>query len=72
MLDDVIENPAEFQLKNYLVDVFAPNAGQQCVAMSLCALIYNDSTGNRSINNSGDLIQIMNIGNELYAALSRL
>ena len=72
MLDDVIENPAEFQLKNYLVDVFAPNAGQQCVAMSLCALIYNYSTGNRSINNTGDLIQIMNIRNELYSALSRL
>ena len=37
--------------------------------MSLCALIYNNS---KSITNSGDLIQIMNIGNELYSPLSRL
>ena len=51
------------------VDVFGPNAGQQCVAMSLCSLIYNYS--NRSINDTEDLVQIMNIGNELYSALSR-
>ena len=52
------------------VDVFDPNAGRQCVGMSLCSLIYNYS--NESITDSGDLIQIMNIGNELYSVLSRL
>ena len=52
------------------VDVFGPNAGRQCVGMSLCSLIYNYS--NESITDSGDLIQIMNIGNELYSVLCRL
>ena len=51
------------------VDVFGPNAGQQCIAMSLCSLIYNY---NKSITDSGVLIQIMYIGNELYSTLSRL
>ena len=51
------------------VDVFGSYAGRQCVAMSLCALIYNS---NKQITESQDLIQIMNIGNELYGALSRL
>ena len=38
--------------------VFGQNAGQQCVAMSLCSLIYNA----RQRNSSGsDLINIMNI-----------
>ena len=49
--------------------VFGQNAGQQCVAMSLCSLIYNDKMG---INSSGDLVQIMNIGNQLYSSLSFL
>ncbi len=51
------------------VDVFGSYAGRQCVAMSLCALIYNS---NKQITESQDLIEIMNIGNELYGALSRL
>ena len=41
--------------------VFGQNAGQQCVAMSLCSLIYNDTQGTSSAN---DLVQIMNIGNQ--------
>ena len=52
------------------VNVFGLNAGRQCVAMSLCALIYNYSNG--SMTDSGNLIQIMNLGNELYSVLSRL
>ena len=47
--------------------VFGQNAGQQCVAMSLCSLIYNDTQG---ISSANDLIQIMNIGNQLYSSLS--
>ena len=34
------------------VNVFGDNAGKQCVAMSLCALIYNTS---KPITNSVDL-----------------
>ena len=37
--------------------------------MCLCALIYNERQG---ISSPQDLIQIMNIGNELYSNLSRL
>ena len=49
--------------------VFGQNARQQCVAMSLCSLIYNKKQG---ISSANDLIQIMNIGNQLYSSLSRL
>ena len=49
--------------------VFGQNAGQQCVAMSLCSLIYNDTQG---ISSANDLIQIMNIGNQPYSSLSLL
>ena len=49
--------------------VFGQNAGQQCVAMSLCSLIYNSKQG---ISSANDLIQIMNIGNQLYSSLSQL
>ena len=49
--------------------VFGQNAGQQCVAMSLCSLIYNHTQG---IGSANDPIQIMNIGNEFYSSLSRL
>ena len=35
--------------------VFGQNAGQQCVAMSLCSLIYNNKQG---ISSGNDLIQI--------------
>ena len=45
------------------VVVFGKNAGQQCVAMSLCALIYHNMKG---IGNPDDLKQIMFIGNQLY------
>ena len=37
--------------------------------MSLCSLIYNNTQG---ISSANDLIQIMNIGNQLYSSLSRL
>ena len=51
------------------VHVFGQNAGRQCVAMSLCALIYHNTKG---ISSSGDLKQIMHIGNQLYSSLSQL
>ena len=49
------------------VVIFGANAGQQCVAMSLCALIYHEMKG---INTGNDLIKIMHIGNELYSSLT--
>ncbi len=52
------------------IGVFGPNAGQQCVAMSLCSLLYKYSKG--SMKYSADLIMIMDIGNELYSMLRRL
>ena len=42
------------------VVVFGENAGQQCVAMSLCALIYSQI---RTITSFDDMIQIMTVGN---------
>ena len=49
--------------------MFGLNAGTQCrVAMSLATLIYNKRKG---IVSSMDLVNIMNIGNELYSGLSR-
>ena len=50
------------------VAMFGLNAGTQCVAMSLASLIYNKRNG---IVSSMDLVNIMNIGNELYSGLSR-
>jgi len=50
------------------VAIFGQNAGQQCVAMSLCSLIYNNKHG---INSPNDLVSIMNIGNQLYSRLSQ-
>ena len=44
------------------------NAGKQCVAMSLSALIYNKIKGIHSCN---DLVQIMEMGNQLYSTLSQ-
>ena len=38
--------------------VFGQKVGQQCVAMSLCSLIYNNTQG---ISSANDLIQIINI-----------
>ena len=58
---------APYGLGNELV--FGQNARQQCVAMSLCSLIYNNKQG---ISSANDLIQIMNIGNQLYSSLSQL
>ena len=49
--------------------LFGSNAGTQCVAMSLTSLIHNHRNG---ITSSTDLVNIMNTGNELYTALSRL
>ena len=49
------------------VVVFGENAGQQCVAMSLYALIYSKI---RRI--TYDMIQIMTVGNQLYSSLSFL
>ena len=51
------------------VVVFGQNAGQQCVAMSLCALIYHNMKG---IGNPNDLKQITHIGNQLNSSLSLL
>ena len=51
------------------VALFGSNAGRQCVAMSLCALIYNHRS---PICSSIDLVNIMNIGNELYSVLSQI
>ena len=48
---------------------FGQNAGQQCIAMSLCSLIYSQK---QEINSPNDLVAIMSIGNELYSSLSRL
>jgi hypothetical protein len=36
--------------------LFGQSAGQQCIAMSLCSLIYNNTKG---ISSTNDLIQIM-------------
>ena len=51
------------------VVVFEQNAGQQYVAVSLCALIYHNMKG---IGNPDDLKQIMHIGNQPYSSLSQL
>ena len=47
--------------------VFGKKAGQQCVAMILCSLIYNTR---QSISSAQVLI--MNFGNQLYSSLSQL
>ena len=49
--------------------IFGETAGQQCLAMCLCALIYNKQ---QNISSPEDLVRIMNIGNELYLNLSHL
>ena len=51
-------------------EIFGENAGRQCVPMSLCSLIY--LYRNNSICDSSDLVDIMNLGNQLYSTLSRL
>ena len=56
------------------VALFGQNVGQQCVAMSLCDLIHNsrNKSVSHTISYPEHLIQIMNIGIELYYVLSRL
>ena len=49
--------------------VFGQSSGKQCVAMSLCCLIYNNKQG---INSANELVSIINIGNRLYSTLSLL
>ena len=49
------------------VVVFGENAGQQCVAMRLCALIYSTI---RRIASVDDMIQIMIVGYQRYSSLS--
>ena len=49
------------------ISVFGHNAGKQCAAMSLSAIVYNYNYGIRCMS---DLIEIMNLGNELYSYLS--
>lgn len=77
---DIEKNPGPSRAINHTKTITAPysqgnvalfglNAGQQCMAMSLCALIYNYAN---TINTSSDLVTVMNIGNELYSGLSRL
>ena len=51
------------------VTVFGENAGQQCVAMSLCALIYSKITKITSVD---DMTQIMIVGIQLYSSLALL
>ena len=51
------------------VTVFGENAGQQCVAISLCALIYNKTTKIPSLD---DMTQIMIVDIQLYSSLSLL
>ena len=82
LCNDVEENPgpvmhhvdpsktikAPYSQEDFVV-VFGRNAGQQCVAMILCALIYYNIKG---ISNPGDLKQIGAIGNQPYSSLSKL
>ena len=53
------------------IEIFGENAGHQCVPMSLCSLIYVYRKNNLVLEPS-DLVNIMNLGNQLYSALSRL
>ena len=51
------------------VVVFGENGEQQCVAMSLCALIYSKI---RRITSVNDMIQIRTVGSQLYSSLPLL
>ena len=48
--------------------VFGSNAGKQCLAMSLIAILFDFIY---SIRSSSGLKEIMNVGNELYTRLSK-
>ena len=50
------------------VAIFGANAGTQCVAMSLLAIVYNFKTPIRS---SSQLVEVMHLGNEMYRYISR-
>jgi hypothetical protein len=49
--------------------IFGETAGQQCLAMCLCTLIYKKR---QNICTPQDLVHIMDIGNQLYSNLSCL
>ena len=49
--------------------IFGENAGQQCVTMSLFALIYSKI---RRITSVDDMIQIVTVGSQIYSSLSLL
>ena len=49
--------------------VFGENTGHQCVAMSLCALIYSKIAKITSVD---DMTEIMILGIQLYSSLSLL
>ena len=49
--------------------IFGENAGQQCVTMSLCALIYSKI---RRVTSVDDMIQIVTVGSQIYSSLSLL
>ena len=48
--------------------IFGVNAGKQCVAMSLTAIIYHQIQDNSTLNNS-TLNNILVIGNNLYSSV---
>ena len=50
------------------VAVFGSNAGQECVPMSL---FVEFTKNNKVINSCDDLVQIMDIGNQIYSMLSQ-
>ena len=52
------------------VTVFGENAGQQCVAMRLCALIYGKII--TKITSVDDMTPVMIVGIQLYSSLSLL
>ena len=49
--------------------IFGRNAGQQCITMSLTPLIFSKIL---KVNSGNHLVQIMNVGKELYSSLSML
>ena len=82
--NDVEENPGPMNI-NELVDpshtvhadfnqgselMFGSNAGKQCVAMSLCSIVYNE---NKSVNiwDTSIMNQILCYGNNLYSVVSQ-
>ena len=57
---------APYSQGNIALFIIGSNASRQCVAMSLCALVYNYTS---PVTSSADLKDIMNIGKELYSVL---